>query len=137
MAVKPKTDAPRGILHHNTGKPLTGHARYLPSEKLALFVEHYWFVEWDYTGHQPQQVETLPHPAVHIVYEDGKTEIAGVPKKRFTRLLQGKSFVFGIKFKPGGFYSFYREPVSKISGKIIDGRVLFGGQVEEYGQTVF
>lgn len=137
MPVKPKPDAPRGILHHNAAEPVTGHARYLPSEQLAPFVEHYWFVEWDYTSHPPQQVETLPHPSVHIICEEGKVQISGVPKKKFARLLAGKSFVFGVKFKPGGFYTFYQKPVSEINDKVIDGKNIFGNDIEVYGEAVF
>lgn len=137
MAVKLKTDEPRGILHNNAHTPITGHARYLPSEKLASFVEHYWFVEWNYTGNPPQQVETLPHPAVHLVYEEGKTEIAGVPKKRFSRLLQGKGFVFGIKFTPGGFYGFYKKPVSQITGKVVATGKIFAEGIDDYEKALF
>ena len=31
---------------------------------------------------------------------------------RFSRVLKGKGRVFGVKFRPGGFYPFLRTPVA-------------------------
>jgi AraC-like DNA-binding protein len=104
---------PRGILKSD---PVPGrHLRLLPSPELAVFVEHFWLVSWQ-LGDAPAQIaETLPHPCVHIVFERGETaELVGVHNGRFRRALRGNGEVFGIKFRPGGFYPFWQKPISAL-----------------------
>lgn len=102
------------------------HARLLPCEALAEWVEHYWFVSWDLRGLPPQEQHTLPHPSVHWVIEPAQASIAGVHTGRFTRLLDDASWVFGIKFKPGGFQPFLGRPVSDLQDRTIDAAEVFG-----------
>jgi AraC-like DNA-binding protein len=103
------------------------HARYHPSPDLETCVEHYWSVQWDLRGLPPQRVETLPHPSVHMVFEHhaGAT-IAGVTRGKFSRLLRDAGGVFGVKFKPGGFYPFAARPVSTFTDSIVGLRSVFG-----------
>jgi AraC-like DNA-binding protein len=86
----------------------------MPSAPLAGLVEHYWHVRWDLRDQPAQEQATLPHPNVHLVVEHGQARIYGVHHGRFVRQLQGLDQVFGIKFKAGGFYPFYRQPVAKL-----------------------
>jgi hypothetical protein len=51
----------------------------------------------------PVTRETLPHPSIHFVIEAGRSGLAGVSSGRFTRVLEGRGRVFGIKFRPGCF----------------------------------
>jgi hypothetical protein len=76
------------------------HARIAPAPLLAGWVEHFWSVSWDLVGQPPQVQETLPHPNVHLVVEAGRSAVFGVHSGRFTRVLEGRGRVFGIKFKP-------------------------------------
>jgi AraC-like DNA-binding protein len=110
-----KQDKPRGILRADIVLGDTRHARYLPSPDLAPFVEHYWTVEWNLPA--AKIVETLPHPSLHIVLEPGSAQLAGVHTARFTRVLEGNSRVFGVKFRPGGFRAFVDVAVSAYSNK--------------------
>ena len=97
------------------------HARYHPSPDLAPFLEHLWSVAWDLPAHQTSTVETLPHPTVHLIFEDGVGgRIGGVAKGKFSTTLAGRGRIMAAKFRPGGFFPFVRTPVSEFSGKILD-----------------
>ena len=121
-----KKENPRGILNPNKGKEKFKLVRYLPSEETAFFVEHFWIVEWDLCGNDPFVSETLPHPCVHIVFEKERSYVIGVTKEKFSRTLVDKGIVFGIKFKPGGFFPFVKKPVSLFTDRLIDLRNIFG-----------
>jgi AraC-like DNA-binding protein len=113
--IRRKQDPPRGILHVPATQPVNGHWRYHPSEDLASFVEHYWTVEWDLAT--PRTAENLPHPSVHLVLEVDRAEIYGVMRRRFSRVLQGKGRVLGVKFRPGGFRAFVAQPVVELTDR--------------------
>src|SRR5271169_6855570 len=99
----PSVGKARGVLRP---PPVAGqfkHARHSPSPELAHFIAHYWMVSWDLRGLPPHTAETLPHPNVHAIFEPAGSRVSGVFTSKFTRLLEGESHVFGIKFTPGGF----------------------------------
>jgi AraC-like DNA-binding protein len=110
---------PRGILYPQRRSELGSLLRLGPSPDLAPFIAHYWIITWDLRGHEPQVQETLPHPSVHIALERGRSGIYGIVKGRFTRVIEGKGRVFGIKFRPGGFYPFARFPVSRLTNRVV------------------
>jgi AraC-like DNA-binding protein len=116
----------RGILdpearHRN----LSGLTRYHASADLAPFVQHYWIVRWDLEGKPSRLQETLPHPSVHLALERNRSAVFGVVKGRFSRLLEGKGCVFGVAFRPGGFYPFVRSPVSRLTNRTVPVSDLF------------
>ena len=98
----------------------------LPSPDLEWVIEHYWSASWDLRGGQPFTQETIPHPAVHFVLEENNSMIFGVVKKRWTRALEGKGRVFGLKFKPGCFYPFLKSPLSGLTNRTIPPGNVFG-----------
>lgn len=81
-------------------------------------------MEWNLEA--PLVRETLPHPVVHIVFENGLAQIAGPTTKRFTTTLTGKGRVFGIKFHPGGFRPFAAGPVSAFADRVVELSSVFG-----------
>ncbi|MBL8993993.1 MAG: AraC family transcriptional regulator, partial [Spirochaetia bacterium] len=142
-----KAAPPRGILKSRETKGAQHHARYLPSKRLAGFIEHYWFVSWDFRGLGPQLRETLPHPSVHIVLENdsfrGRSRAArpcvlvgGVHVGRFSRILEGRGNVFGIKFLPGAFYPFVKFPISNLTGRIVSIKKIFGSKGASFEKAV-
>jgi AraC-like DNA-binding protein len=104
------------------------HSRHLPAPALRDFVEHYWFVHWDLRGEPPFVQETLPHPSVHWITERGRSAVYGVHSGRFTRVLAGEGRVFGVKFKPGGFYPFRRRPVAGFANRSLTLEQAFGSE---------
>ena len=127
---------PRGILVPRIKAGSFCHERVAPSAVLAGLVEHYWFVGWDMQGHPPQQQETLPHPNVHLVIENDTDGVYGVQTARYTKLLAGQGFAFGIKFKPGGFRPFLGRAVAEIAGRRVALAQLFGADGEELTRQV-
>jgi AraC-like DNA-binding protein len=113
-AMKRAVGKARGILRGSTAEGTSHHARFAPSEALAGLVQHFWIVRWDLCGGAPQVAETLPHPNVHLVLEPGRTRIVGVHTGRFTRILEGRGSVFGVKFRAGGFRPFLKRSVSTL-----------------------
>lgn len=122
----PPPAKPRGVLRPGFAQGQFEHHRQPPSPALAEWVEHYWHVRWDLRGLPAQQQATLPHPNVHLVVEQGQARIWGVHHGRFVRELQGHDQVFGIKFKAGGFYPFYRQPVATLLNQSVDVTACFG-----------
>jgi len=116
----------RGVLRHPAGPGAFHHARMAPSPELAWLVQHFWIVRWDLLGHAPQQRETLPHPNVHLVFEPTRSRIYGVHSARFTQTLQGRSFAFGVKFRPGGFRPILRRAISTLRDRSLQPQEVFG-----------
>jgi AraC-like DNA-binding protein len=127
---------PRGILYPERRSELGSLVRLAPSPDLAPFVGHYWIITWDLRGHEAQTQETLPHPSVHVALEHGRSGIYGVVKGRFTRVIEGKGKVLGIKFRPGGFYPFVRSPVSRLTNRIVPLHDVFGADGEALVSSV-
>ncbi|MCB0496513.1 MAG: AraC family transcriptional regulator [Cyclobacteriaceae bacterium] len=123
--VKPKTEPSRGLLNKSEGENHFQLSRFEPTTSLAGFVEHYWIVRWDLSGKNPYEQEVLAHPSVHLVFEKSKTRIWGVVTGKFTRVIKDKGCVLGIKFKPGGFYPFYKNDISSFSDSMLPFHLAF------------
>jgi AraC-like DNA-binding protein len=136
--IRRKTDPPRGILKTTVaGRQRYRHERYHPSPDLDPYVEHYWVVEWDLRGQAPEQAETLPHPSVHMVFEqDGRSRIMGAARAKFSRLLEDKGGVFAVKFTPGGFYPFVGVPVSRFSDTTASLHDVFGEEGDDLDRAI-
>jgi AraC-like DNA-binding protein len=100
--------------------------RFLPEGPLEPLVERYWSISWDLQGQPPQTGETLPHPSVYLVIEEGRSGLAGVNTRRFIRLLEGKGRVFGVKFHPGCFRPFWNAPVRTLTDQVVPLPTAFG-----------
>jgi AraC-like DNA-binding protein len=117
---RPRASKPRGILKTQESLGKSSHARILASPDLRFFVEHFWIIKWDLTDQESVQGEVLPHPSIHFVFEMNNTKIAGVATGKFTRIMEGKGGVLGIKFRPGAFYPFVRIPISEFTDKVFN-----------------
>jgi AraC-like DNA-binding protein len=124
--VKSKVWGSRGILNPGAAGTKFQLSRYLPGQELSYFVEHYWIVKWDLRGQEPHRQETLPFPCVHLVLEKDKSRIFGVMTGKFSRLLENKDQVFGVKFRPGAFYPFVKSPVSQFTDSWLSLQDVFG-----------
>jgi AraC-like DNA-binding protein len=127
---------PRGVLVPHIATGTFRHERLAPCAQLAGLVEHYWYVGWDMQGHPPQQQETLPHPNVHLVIEHDTDGVYGVHTARYSKLLAGQGFAFGIKFRPGGFRPFLGRAVADIADQRIALAQVFGVAGDELARGV-
>ncbi len=125
----PSAGPARGVLKSPPAAGQFRHARRSSSPQLAHCIAHYWMVSWDLRGLPPHLPETLPHPNVHAIFEPGGSTVAGVPTAKFTRVLEGQSHVFGVKFTPGGFRPLLKAPVSSLANRTIPVRSIFGNDV--------
>jgi len=132
---RPPDPAPRGVLHRLPVGEFA-HGRVAAPDDLADRIEHFWSVRWNLGGWPPQVQETLPHPNVHIVIEPGRADAWGVHTGRWTRVLEGRSAAFGIKFRPGAFRAVLGRPVSTIADGSIPLAALFGGAAGALRDTV-
>lgn len=128
--IVPKLERPRGILNvlPAMAASANGLSRYCPSAELAPFVEHYWVVHWDLS--EPRVAETVPHPSVHLVLEEGRSEVVGVMRGRFLRRLEGRGRIIGTKFKAGAFRRFVEHPVSDLTDRRRSLNQVFDGRAE-------
>jgi AraC-like DNA-binding protein len=124
--MNPETGKPRGLLDVNPNAPKFSLTRYVPALDMAFFIQRYWIVEWDLRGTPPHTQETLTHPCVNIVFERGKTVIVGVETGIALDVIQGSGHVFGIKFRPGGFYPFLNASLSTITNRKLRFEDVFG-----------
>ncbi len=115
---KPKKEKPKGVLNPNEGEQHFDLSRFLPPDDLQYVLEHFWIVEWD-LGKDYYEQDVLSYPSVHLAFERDKTMIYGVVTDKFSRRIEGTGKVLGIKFKPGGFYPFYRSSVASFSDSTI------------------
>lgn len=134
--VKKVAQKAKGILNPKLGEQKFHLARYEPSPELRCFVEHYWTVKWDLRGQEPYTSETLPHPSVHLTIEPTGDHVVGVVTRKFSRQLEGQGWVFGIKFKPGGFYPFVKSPVTVYTDKVLPISELFGEAGVRYATAI-
>jgi AraC-like DNA-binding protein len=127
-----QTDPPRGVLKMDAADATRlRHERFLSSDDMAPYVDHYWVVEWDFRGRAPHRAETLPHPNVHMVFEaSGRSRIGGPATAKFSRVLDGQGAVFAVKFAPAGFQAFARGPVARFANRIVTLRHVFGREAD-------
>ncbi|CAG7654698.1 helix-turn-helix domain-containing protein [Paenibacillus allorhizosphaerae] len=107
-----------GILHYDTGKTKFSLTRYLPSDYLRFFVQHYWLVDWDLRGQAPYAQEVLQHPGVNVVFERGHSRICGIESKKSAHVLEEKGQIVGVLFRPGAFHCYFQEPMSALTDRI-------------------
>jgi AraC-like DNA-binding protein len=88
-------------------------------------VQHFWVESWDMRDCAPQARDVLPHPCVHLAFARGRSRIYGVQLGHFVRELKGEDRVLGVKFRPGAFYPFLRQPVSSIANRWFAAQQLF------------
>jgi len=122
---------PRGLLQWPPPEGRFRYVRRLPPPDLTPWITHFWMVSWDLRGLDPYRAETLPHPNVHLVFEKGASRVHGVATGRFERPLHGKSQVFGIKFRPGGFRPVLRKSLATITDRSLPARRLLGPIAEK------
>lgn len=128
---------PRGILRTPAAPGVFHHARLAPPASLAHFVQNFWIVRWDLPPNTSQRAETLPHPNVHLAFEQHEGRIYGVLDGRFTQTLEGSGGVFGVKFRAGGFRPFLGRSVATLRNRSIAFEEVFGAHAASLLDELF
>lgn len=139
---QPTVAPPRGVLHAVEDRGTSFfHQRLAPPPELAPFVQHFWFVLWDLRGAKPSRAETFPHPNCYLVFEHDleqvvddpsvlrRAEVSGVTTGKFSRSMEGRGRVFGLKFQPGGLRPFFHTSTSVLTNRIVPASEVFGSDV--------
>ncbi|MGA7292605.1 MAG: DUF6597 domain-containing transcriptional factor [Terriglobales bacterium] len=126
----PEVGRARGMLRRPLPAGKLKHARRRPAADLAPWIAHYWMIHWDLRGCEPHKAESVPHPNVHVIFEPAASVVCGVQTRKFSRMIEGQSQVFGIKFKPGGFRSFVKFPVSKLADRTVPVKRILGTEAD-------
>jgi AraC-like DNA-binding protein len=126
----PEVGRARGMLRRPLAAGTMRHARRRPAAELAPWIAHYWMIRWDLRGCQPHLAESLPHPNVHLIFENGSSVVSGVQTQKFSRVLEGQSRVFGVKFRAGGFRPFLGAAVASLANRVVPARRIFGKEIE-------
>jgi AraC-like DNA-binding protein len=118
------------VLHAGQAAHRFTLARHDPSAELAPFVDYYWIVRWELRGEPDFEQAILPHPNVHLAFEESSAGIFGVDRKLFTRRLSGQGKGLGVRFRPGGFRPFWGGSVSQLTDRVVPATQLFGAAAE-------
>ncbi|HEY2461676.1 MAG TPA: AraC family transcriptional regulator [Candidatus Acidoferrum sp.] len=127
----------RGLLTRPLHRGVIEHSRKRPAAGLASWIAHYWSVSWDLPAGETYLAETLPDSSVHLTFEGRRCVIRGVHTRKFSRSLRGRSQVLGVKFAPGKFRPFMRDPVSALANRVVPARRIFGPAIEKLRRAVF
>lgn len=115
----------RGVLRTPPDDAWSLH-RFEPGPRLAPYAALHWTVVWDLCGREPHHQATLPHPATHLVVEEGGAWLYGPLRERFERTLQGRGRAVGLRFRPGGLRPLLQAPVSSIRDRRLPASTLPG-----------
>lgn len=107
----------RGVVNPAAGEKIFRLERYLPEPHLAPFIEHFWLVAWTLPEGVVHVQRTLPSPCIHVVFDAGRTAVFGVMTGAFEYPLRGNGRVLGLRFRPGAFRGFLRQPVQSATNR--------------------
>jgi AraC-like DNA-binding protein len=107
----------RGVVNPAAGEKIFRLERYLPDADLAPFIEHFWLVAWTLPDGVVHVQRTLPSPCIHVVFDAGRTAVFGVMTGAFEYTLRGSGRVLGLRFRPGAFRGFLRQPVQTATNR--------------------
>ncbi|MCD7059403.1 AraC family transcriptional regulator [Pelagibacterium xiamenense] len=109
------SEAPKGIVDPAGAANRIRLSRYTPSAALAMFVEHYWIVEWDMRGRPTETQRVLPYPNAHLVLSAGDAALYGPTSGVFDRPVEGEGRVLGVRFLAGGLRPYLDGPVTALT----------------------
>ncbi|MFC7248118.1 DUF6597 domain-containing transcriptional factor [Catellatospora aurea] len=115
-----------GILDPRAAQAKFQFSEPQPARGLEPYVAHYWVVRWDLREQDPYEQHVLPYPSVNMTFKLGRCRIAGVPRGRFSEVLEGAGRVFGVRFTPAGFRAFLNAPTATITDKFLPVEAVFG-----------
>ena len=115
-----------------------------PSAQLKAFVDHYWMLRWDRRGKHDYTCEVIPSPYINLTFsqvERGTTSecgamVTGITTGKYCYQISGAGFIFGVKFLPGAFYSFWPHSLSQLTDKAVPAQSLLSRIDESVQRTI-
>lgn len=133
----------RGLVSSRASGSRVEARRLVPPEGLRDIVEAFWVGRWDLRGQDPHESRLLGDPSVHLVFERG-THVPPVPPERvvgvwttlWTRTLEGRGRVRGIKLHPGAARALITTEAHALSNTMPPLREVFGDEVVAFADEV-
>jgi len=126
-------DPANGILDFPKGLERFQLQRFPPAEDLRAWIEGYWVVAWDLPPGQVHRQLNVSHASITIACEPEGPFLYGVPNRTFEREIRGTGAVFGVKFRPGGFFPFWNGgSLRELMGKRVPLQDALGGPAGEW-----
>ncbi|RFP12795.1 MULTISPECIES: helix-turn-helix domain-containing protein [unclassified Duganella] len=119
------TSRPKGVVNPAAAEKIFRLERYLPTPDLAPFVEYFWLVAWQLPEGVVHVQRTLPSPCIHLVFDAGRTAVFGVMTGAFEYTLKNSGRILGVRFLPGAFRSFLKQPVQSVTDRELPLSALF------------
>lgn len=130
-------DPSKGILDFPKALERFRLQRHEPAADLRRWIESYWVVAWDLAAGQVHRQTNVSHASVNVAFEPDGAFLYGVPQRTFVRDLSGRRAVFGVKFRPGGFFPFYPGvSLRGLTGKRVPLSDLFGERARNWNRRM-
>lgn len=126
----PLQHASMGVLKPAEAEKRFQLLRFPPSPELAPFVKHYWIVSWNLGEGVHYDQDVIPNPCVNMVAEHSGIAVYGVSSRMYTKHLKSAGRAFGVKFHPGGFYPYIKQPLSSLTDSSMSMMDAFGTEGE-------
>jgi len=126
----------RGVLYSKKSEKNYTLSRIKPSEELSALLETYWCVYWDLRGRPAHIQENIPDPCINMVFEENNSRVVGAVSNRYAVELTGRGNIFGIKFRPGGFYALTQSEVSRFSDSSMSISEFFGCESRDLIESI-
>jgi len=130
LDARPPSPPPSSVTRAGPSRPI--HVKCPPSSALAPFVEHYWVTKWDRRGQPARNAVSLLDPCIHLHVQDGRATVMGLVRGMFRMRIEGVGCVVGVKFRPGGFYPFVRQPTVGWTDRVVPAEDVFDGAGEPH-----
>jgi AraC-like DNA-binding protein len=106
---------------------------YLPSDTMALFVEHY-FISRRRQEYDPAYIgnDVLSQPVVSLFFKPEAAYIEGPTTEKRTLIAKESPIYVGAQFKPGGFHPFLKKSVQELTETILPASAIFPTITSEF-----
>ncbi|MFD9892162.1 DUF6597 domain-containing transcriptional factor [Amycolatopsis sp. NPDC059027] len=132
----PDRRIPRGIINERVARTKFTLTRHPPASALTPFVQYYWILRWDLRGQPPFEQRVLPNLSVHAVFFPGADGVYGPMHDVFSYRLEGRVHGLGVRFRPGCFRPFLRQPVRNITDRSIPLAEVFGPAADAATESI-
>lgn len=104
-----------GILRPQVSSRHFDYRRHGPGPRFADWVENFWTITWDLPVGASYTAQVLPYPCVNVSVTNTECDVTGLVRSRYDRLLVGRGYVVGARFRPGCFRPLVNFPASELT----------------------
>lgn len=110
---------------------------YEPSASMQPFVDCFFVARWDRPGEAAYATtDILTRPVVNIFFTKEGARVSTVLQGPRTFIIDQKGVYAGVKFKPGGFHAFVKQPMAQIIGKVTPADQIIPGYTTPFAKQL-